>query len=86
MAQGWVIVAQGEGATARVLKGEMHQEVHDFMCFCGKPWKECGDSVIAEEVAMIDDRDNWALDEDGDLFAIHWPGETGKISLFALHE
>lgn len=85
MAQGWVIVAEGEGATAQIVNGDLHEGVHKFMCLCGKPWQECLDAGIKNDVRQLNDDHEWTRDEDGDNFSIHWKHETGRISLFALH-
>lgn len=79
----WVIVAFGEGAQARIIfEGEdVHQAVHDFMCVCGRKWKECSTEGLAHDAAQIDDDDAWTFDEDGQKFSTEWEHETGKIIL-----
>lgn len=81
----WVAIADGEGAEARPLFGDKpHQEFHDFMCVCGQPWKECTTDGMREDIAKIDDSDEWTLDEAGKQFSMHWEHECGKVSLYRL--
>jgi hypothetical protein len=81
----WVIVAEGEGAAARVLDAgaDLHAAVHEFMCVCGKPWKQC-DSLTPEELRFIDDPDEWTTDEDGERFSCSMLHETGSITIYRL--
>lgn len=85
---GYVIIANGEGAQAAVIAdGDLHEAVHKFMCCCGKPWKqcECGPSMI-QDIALMDDPDEWTLNGAGDEFCVSWPHETGRITLYKLAE
>jgi hypothetical protein len=84
----WVIVSNGEGAQACVLSGtDLHESVHRFMCFCGKPWRECecGREMI-QDIELIDDPSAWTLDENGEQFSVCWPHETGRITLYRLSQ
>ena len=80
----WVIVATGEGSEARIVTGEIHQAVHDFMCVCGKPYGQCDSAGIQQDLALLDDSENWANDEDDKPFSIEWECETGTTMLYRL--
>lgn len=82
----FVIVADGEGAQACIVAGSnVHQSVHDFMCCCRKPWRqcECGDSMISD-IELLSDPDSWIFDEDRRPFSCSWPHETGKITIYRI--
>ncbi len=82
----YVIVADGEGASACVLADDdLETSVHQFMCVCGKPWRDC-DSGTQQETREIGDASKWTTDDDGTTFSITWPHETGKLTLYKLSQ
>jgi hypothetical protein len=81
----WVIVAEGEGAQAVLLNGiNLWQEVHDFMCYCGSPFRSCTTAGMQRDMEMIEDEEAWANDEDGKSFSLTWRHETGRVTLYRL--
>jgi hypothetical protein len=78
----YVVVAQGEGAGVTMVSGALEQPLHDFMCSCGQPWKQCPSEDIHENLDRTLDKDEWSTDEDGRLFSISWEFETGSLAIY----
>ena len=82
----WVLVITGEGASATLIgPGDLHEAVHDAMCFREKPWRECLSSGVTEDVARLDDPDSWVKTEETETpYTICWQSECGDICLYRL--
>lgn len=83
---GWAIVATGEGAGCDITRDvEPHEAAHRALCFCGKPWRECGTDDIRAAVAKIDDPENWMNDEGGNKFTMELlDHECGKVNIYSI--
>lgn len=79
----WALIAHGEGAASVVVPGKsLPEELHEFMCYCGKGLVVCGDSTQALELLEeMKDSDNWTFDESGRPFYYSWSHECGSVSV-----
>ncbi len=85
--QQYVIVAEGEGAVCKVVSNlNLHQELHNTVCACGKPWKQCTTQGNVVDVAGVDVADNWATDERGKPFSYGERHETGRVTVYRVTE
>ena len=83
----WVVIAVGEGATAKTSSDlQLRKTIHDLMCVCGVEfWYHCRTEGIREAIETLDDDNNWITDEDGGKFSIEVSQhETGRITVYRL--
>lgn len=81
----YVIIADGDGGACTVATGDIHDELHAFMCFCGKPWEQCETRDITSDIRRIDDDDNWVF-MDGKRFSISWDHEDGRLMVYVVSD
>lgn len=82
----WVLMATGEGASCRVVRGvNIIRELHDFGCCCGNA-DTCTDDTLIGNVKDLNDKDQWGLDEFGELFQWSFDHECGHVCITRVDE